>query len=51
MNIEAENNPLHEAVLFYWGERCADFEPECVACQAWKLYHDILTTVSEGETK
>ena len=22
----------------YWGEKCPDFEPECVVCQAWKAY-------------
>jgi hypothetical protein len=48
MSIEAENNPVHEAVLFYWGERCPDFDPTCVACNAWKLYDEMLTNVSEG---
>lgn len=24
--------------LAEWGERCPDFEPECPACQAWRLF-------------
>jgi hypothetical protein len=33
-----DNNPVHEAMLFYWGERCPDYNKECVCCQAWEQY-------------
>ena len=50
MKIEADNNPIHEAVLFYFGERCPDHVDGCVTCDAWKLYDEAinLTNVSEG---
>jgi hypothetical protein len=32
------NNPVHEAVLSYWGERCTEHEAGCPTCEAWKLY-------------
>ena len=28
-------NPIQEAVKEWYGERCPDFEPECVVCQAY----------------
>ena len=33
-----DNNPVHEAMLAYWGERCPDHHKECVCCQAWEHY-------------
>ena len=24
----------------YWGERCKDFNSECIACHAWKHFDD-----------
>jgi len=33
-----DNNPVHEAMLFYWGERCSAYHEECVCCQAWEQY-------------
>jgi hypothetical protein len=33
---------IEEAVEFYWGERCPDHEAECVICQAWKEYDDLV---------
>ena len=44
--IEPDNNPVHEAVLFYWGERCPEHEEGCPTCTAWKLYDKLI-----GETK
>jgi len=32
---------IEEAIKFYWGERCADTEKDCVICQAWAQY-DVL---------
>ena len=44
-----DNNSVHEAVLFYWGKRCADYEEECPTCKAWKQYDKMinLTNVSK----
>jgi len=28
-------NPIREAIKEWYGERCDDFEPECVVCQAY----------------
>ena len=38
---ELENNPVHEAVLFYWGERCPDHEDGCPVCEAWEQYDNM----------
>ena len=37
-NIDPDNNPVHEAVQFFWGERCPDYEEGCPTCEAWKQY-------------
>ena len=41
-NTEPDNNPVHEAVLFFWGERCPDYEQGCPTCEAWKQYDNIM---------
>jgi hypothetical protein len=33
-----DNNPVHEAMLSYWGERCTGYHEECVCCKAWEQY-------------
>ena len=33
-----DDNPIYEAMLAYWGERCPDHHKECVCCQAWEQY-------------
>ena len=48
MKIEADNNPIHEAVLFYWGERCPDHEAGCAICDAWKLYDEVINLTITG---
>jgi hypothetical protein len=45
-NTAPENNPVHEAVLFYWGERCPEHEDGCAVCEAWKQYDNMI-----GESK
>jgi hypothetical protein len=37
-NTEAGDNAIHEAVTFYWGERCPDHIEGCPVCEAWKQY-------------
>lgn len=27
--------PVEAAVYHVWGEKCSDFEPECMTCRAW----------------
>jgi hypothetical protein len=53
INNAPDDNAVHEAVSFYWGERCSDFEPLCPVCRAWKQYDEMinLTFVREGESK
>ena len=41
-------NAIHEAVQFYWGERCTEHDAECPACQAWKQYDAVVATAPEG---
>lgn len=56
-STEPDNNPLHEAVQFYWGERCAEHEDGCPTCVAWKFYDNLISTtklyhrITQGETK
>ena len=33
---------IEEAITYYWGERCPDYEPECLCCKAWGEYEDML---------
>ena len=37
-NTAPDNNPVHEAVQFYCGERCPEHEDGCATCEAWKQY-------------
>ena len=36
------NNAIHEAVEFYWGERCPEHEEGCATCAAWSLYDKLI---------
>jgi hypothetical protein len=38
----AEHNAVHEAVQFYWGERCPEHEEGCPVCGAWKQYDQLI---------
>jgi hypothetical protein len=42
-----DNNPVHEAITFYWGERCSDHKEGCPTCEAWKQYD----SMTKGEIK
>lgn len=47
--MENENrNAIHEAMLFYWGERCPTHDAECHGCQAWDQYDAVVATAPEG---
>lgn len=48
MTKMSERNAIHEAVLFYWGERCSEHDAECPACQAWGQYDKVVETAPEG---
>ena len=47
--LEWANNPVHEAVLFYWGERCPDHEDGCPVCEAWEQYDNMTDNQGEDE--
>lgn len=47
-NTKPDDNPVHEAVLFYWGERCDAHEDGCPTCNAWRQYDEML---NKGEAK
>ena len=42
MNTAPDNNPVHEAVQFYWGKRCPEHEDGCPTCEAWRQYDDMM---------
>jgi len=37
-STEPDNNPVHEAIEFYWGGRCTEHEDGCPTCEAWRQY-------------
>lgn len=39
---------IHEALLEYFGERCADYEPECVVCQGWAEYDAVVNALQNA---
>jgi hypothetical protein len=43
-----KRNAIHEAMLFYWGERCPEHEGGCPACQAWEQYDKVVATAPDG---
>lgn len=41
-NTSPDSNAIHEAVQFFWGERCPDYEEGCPTCEAWKQYDNMI---------
>lgn len=41
-NTAPDNNPVHEAVQFYWGKRCPEHEDGCPTCEAWRQYDNLM---------
>jgi len=39
---------LHEALLEYFGERCADHDPECAVCQGWAEYDAVVNALQNA---
>ncbi|MBI5553923.1 MAG: hypothetical protein HY917_04250 [Candidatus Diapherotrites archaeon] len=35
-------NWLEAKIGKLYGKKCPDFEPECIVCQAWKFYEEVL---------
>jgi len=35
-------NAMHEAMQFYWGERCPEYVQGCGTCEAWKQYDAVI---------
>jgi len=40
-NTAPNDNPIHEAIEFYWGTRCPEYEEGCPVCEAWRQYDNI----------
>lgn len=36
---------VREAVEAQWGKRCPDFCPDCVVCQAWSEFDELMEGV------
>lgn len=32
------DDPVEEAIHYYAGPRCPDYEPECPCCRAWRAF-------------
>lgn len=39
--LDCGMTPVEAAVWHVWGERCSDFEPTCLTCQAWAEFDKI----------
>jgi len=50
LNTEVDNSFVHEAVLFYWGERCPEHEDGCPVCEAWEQYDNMHLIFKGGLT-
>lgn len=38
---------IKEAITEHWGERCDDFDADCVCCQAWKEWDDLQAELAD----
>ena len=38
---------MHEAMQFYWGERCPEYVQGCGTCEAWKQYDAVIAVTPE----
>jgi hypothetical protein len=47
-DMTTDNNPVHEALLFYWGERCPDHDPDCAVCSAYALYDRMVSAANQS---
>lgn len=34
--------PIEEAITEQFGERCPDFDADCICCQVWSQYDDLV---------
>ena len=39
---------IHEALIEYFGERCANHEPECVVCQCWAEFDAVVNALQNA---
>ena len=42
-----DRNAMHEAMQFYWGERCPEYVQGCGTCEAWKQYDAVIAVTPE----
>lgn len=33
--------PVQEFVVKWYGERCPDYDPDCIVCQHWKMVDEL----------
>lgn len=39
---------IHDALLDYFGERCADHDSECAVCQGWAEYDAVVNALQNA---
>lgn len=41
---------IEEAIKDYYGERCPDYDADCVVCQAWREFDEAMLKLTGEET-
>lgn len=39
--FEEQNKILRDWIEINYGERCPDFEKDCIVCKAWKMFDEL----------
>lgn len=40
--VDHIKDAVHGYLHMYWGERCADYDPDCPCCQRWDLFDKLI---------
>ena len=48
--MKTNTSKIEEALIEYLGERCSDFEPECVVCQGWLEFDQLKGNTNTEDT-
>lgn len=40
---------IKEAVTDWWGERCTEYDPDCVCCTAWAQFDKLKKKAKKGK--
>ena len=38
LEVSKKHGPVYAAIVEVWGERCPDYDPDCLCCRAWADY-------------